>query len=80
MTGATVTRVGSGKACVTGLSFAPNNVQATLAGGSYVVTAGISNQVAPGFTCSGTNAVWVEVFDSKSQTNVDTWSVYLIFQ
>ena len=83
MAGATVTRAGVGRVCLTTLPFTPDNVQATLSAGAgftetdkgQVVLAGINSQVTSPFTCTG---VWMSVVINGALT--DGWSVYLAFE
>jgi hypothetical protein len=80
--GVTVTRVGTGEACIKGLSTSPINVQATMdtafSSQPTNVVAGIVGQgTAAPFTCTTNGSVWVEAFNNGNLA--DTWNVYLEF-
>ena len=77
----TVTRVGTGEVCITGVTTAPVSVEATPASSFFGqptdVIVGIVAQTASPFTCTGTNAVWVELHNNGA--NADGLTVHLLF-
>jgi hypothetical protein len=82
MTAATGARVAKGQVCITGITGTPANVvvsPATLSAGGKSPNpfAGLSSQVTPSFTCTGTNAVFVE-WDDDAGAVQDGWTVYLL--